>query len=228
MKVIIIGLGNFGTSLAQKLTKLGHEVIGVDNQMSKVEALKESITHTVCLNCADQNAATYLPLKDTDLVIVAIGEDQGANILVTALMKQMKVKRLISRAISLLHQTILEAMGVDEIVHPEEETAERWAKKLNTIGIIDSFDLAGEYSIVEATVPKQFVGKTLMESGIRRKYNVIVLTTIKVTQGKNLLGIFKKSPNVQGIASPETVLHKDDILILFGNNRDIQQVLKLE
>ncbi|MBN1200063.1 MAG: TrkA family potassium uptake protein [Bacteroidales bacterium] len=228
MKVIIIGLGNFGRSLAQKLTLMGHEVIGVDNQMVKVETLKESITHTVCLDCTDQHAVGYLPLKETDLVVVAIGEDQGSNILATALLKQLKVKRLISRAISVLHQTILEAMGVDEIVHPEEETAERWAKKINNIGIIDSFDLANEYSIVEAKVPEQLAGMTLAQAGLRRKYNVIILTTIKVTQGKNLLGIFRKSHKVQGIASPETLFEKDDILVLFGKNEDIQRMIRLE
>jgi trk system potassium uptake protein TrkA len=226
MKIIIIGLGNFGSSLAQKLTLLGHEVIGVDHQMAKVENLKESISHTVCMNCADQHAAEYLPLKDTDLVIVAIGEDQGSNILVTALMKQLKVKRLISRAISPLHQTILEAIEVDDIVHPEQESAERWAKKINTLGVIDSFDLAGEYSIVEAIVPSQFIGKNLKDSGIRKKYNVIVLTTITVTKGGNLFGMFRKKLAVQGIATPETVLEKDDILVLFGHNKDIQRLLQ--
>lgn len=153
MKYIIIGLGNFGASLAQKLTSLGHEVIGVDNQMSKVEALKEKITHTICLDTTDEQAVGHLPLKECDVVMVCIGEDEGANILTTALMKQSEVKRLISRAVSPLHQTILEAMQVDEIVHPEEETAERWAKKLNIKGVVDSFELTGEFSIIEADIP---------------------------------------------------------------------------
>lgn len=70
-----------------------------------------------------------LPLKDTDIVLVAIGEDQGANIMTTAIIKNIGVKRLISRAINPLHEKVLQAIGVDEIIHPEEETAERWAKK---------------------------------------------------------------------------------------------------
>src|SRR5690606_15016867 len=143
MKYIIIGLGNFDSSLAQKLTRLGHEVIGVDNKLSKVEGLKEKITHTICLDATDEQAVGHLPLKECDVVMVCIGEDEGANILATALMKQSKVKRLISRAVSPLHETILEAMQVDEIVHPEEETAERWAKKLNMKGVVDSFNLPG-------------------------------------------------------------------------------------
>ena len=150
MKFIIIGLGNFGSSLAQKLTNSGHEVIGVDSKMSKVESLKEKITHAICLDSTDVNAVKHLPLEDSDIVMVCIGEDEGASILTTALMKQLNVKRLISRAVSPLHQTILEAMQVDEIVHPEEETAERWAKKLNIRGVVDSFELTGEYNIIES------------------------------------------------------------------------------
>ena len=153
MKYLIIGLGNFGASLAEKLTMNGNEVIGVDNSMSKVDALKEKISHTICMDATDSHAMSGLPIKDTDIVIVAIGEDQGANIVVTALLKNAEVKRLISRAINPLHETILQALGVDEIVHPEEETAERWAKKLCLCGLVDSFELNKEYSIVEANVP---------------------------------------------------------------------------
>ena len=156
MKYIIIGLGNFGSSLAQKLTEKGNEVIGVDVKMDKVEALKDKITHAICLDSTDINAVSNLPLNDTDIVIVAIGEDKGALIMATALMKQLKVKRLISRAVSPLQEMVLEAIGVDEIIHPEEETAERWAKKLNLQGVIDSFELTGHYSVVEIVVPKKY------------------------------------------------------------------------
>ncbi len=226
MKCIIIGLGVFGSSLAEKLTRLGHEVIGVDNQMGKVEALKGKVTHSICLNSTDPHAVSSLPLKDTDIVIVGIGEDQGANILTTALMKQMKVKRLISRAISPLHGTILETMGVEEIVRPEEESADRWAKKLNIKGVIDSFELVGEKNIIEAVVPRRFVGKTLEQLGIRRDYNVIVLTTIKITEEKNIFGISRKITRAQEVASSKTLLGEGDIMVLYGNIRDIEALLK--
>lgn len=225
MKYIIIGLGNFGSSLAQKLTQLGHEVIGVDNKMSKVEALKEKITHTICLNTTDEQAVEHLPLKECDIVMVCIGEDEGANILTTALMKQSKVKRLISRAVSPLHETILEAMQVDEIVHPEEETAERWAKKLNISGVVDSFDLPGDFSIVEANVPDHLNGLTLEEAALNRKYNVIVLTTIERKDIKNNIGVSKKSLQVRGVASSDTLLDKGDLMVIYGRTSDIQMLL---
>lgn len=226
MKYIIIGLGNFGASLAEKLTSMGNEVIGVDVNMNKVAAIKDKITHAVNLDSTDIAAVSNLPLKDTDVVIVGIGEDQGANIMATALMKQLNVKRLISRAISSLQEMVLEAMGVDEIIHPEEETAERWSKKLNLHGVVDSFEVNWEFSIIETTIPKEYDGKTLQEIGLKRNYNIIVLSTIKITKEKNKLGAEKEVTNVQGVASAETVLYQGDIMVLYGHNKSIKKLLK--
>ena len=226
MKYVILGLGNFGSSLAQKLVGMGHEVIGVDHEMDKVNALKEQITNTICLDITDQQAITNLPLHDADIVMVCIGEDQGANIMATALMKQAGVNRLIARAVSPLHETILEAMHVDEIIHPEEETAERWANKLNIRGVVDSYELTDEYSIVKAKVPEAFVGKTLEELSLRKDYNVLVLTTIKEVEEKNRLGITRKVNQVQGVASSGTRLEEDDIIVLYGEIDHIQKLLK--
>jgi trk system potassium uptake protein len=226
MKYIIIGLGNFGASLAEKLTRIGHEVIGVDNDMSKVEAVKEVITHSICLDCTDAHAVNHLPLNDTDAVLVCIGENQGANVMATALMKKMNVKRLISRAVSPLHQTILEAMGVDEIVHPEQESASRWAKRLNIAGVVDSFELNEEYSIVESKVPAKFVGQTVLEIGFKKKYDVVVLTTIKQEVQKNMLGAKTTVMKVQGVASSKTVIEKDDIMVIYGNIKNIEKLLE--
>jgi trk system potassium uptake protein len=226
MKYIIVGLGNFGASLAEKLTQNGNEVIGIDTSMSKVEALKEKISHAICMDATDMYTVSGLPLKETDIVIVAIGEDQGANIVVTALFKNLQVKRLISRAINPLHENILQALGVDEIVHPEEETAERWAKKLCLCGLVDSFAVSEEYSIVEANLPNQYEGKTVKEINFREKYNLLILTTIKNTEVKSIVGRNKMISKVQGVASPDLMLELNDILVLYGSNKDIQKFLK--
>lgn len=226
MKYIILGLGNFGASLAEKLTGMGNEVIGVDTSMSKVEALKDKITHVVNLDSTDITAVSNLPLDETDIVVVAIGEDKGANILATALMKQLKVKRLISRAVSPLQEMVLEAMGVDEIIHPEEETAERWSKKLNLHGVVDSFEVNRDYSIIETSIPDEYDGRTLTDIGLKRKYEIIVLTTMKITHEKNALGADVKVATVQGVGSAETVLHKGDIMVLYGHNKNIKKLLK--
>ncbi|MFO7754824.1 MAG: TrkA family potassium uptake protein [Bacteroidales bacterium] len=225
MKYIIIGLGNFGASLAEKLTQAGHEVIGVDNDMDKVEAYKTNITHTINLDCRIQQAAEHLPLKDTDVVIVCIGEDEGANLMVTALMKHLEVKRLISRAISPLHETVLEAMGIKEIIHPEKETADRWTKKLTITGVVDSFSLSGDYGIIEATVPERIVGKKLGDMDLINDYGILVMTIIKVFEKKNMIGVSREVTEVQGVASSETLLEKDDILVIYGRIKNIKQFL---
>ena len=226
MKFIIIGLGNFGSSIAEKLTAMGHEIFGVDNDINKVEAMKGKLTYAMCLDCSDQQAISNLPLKDSDVVMVCIGEDEGANLMTTALMKKMKVKRLISRAVNPLHETILDAMDIEEIVHPEQETAERWANKLDFPGIIDSFELSREYSLVEAIIPKRFINKKLGEIRFRRNHNILLLSVMKHQEETNIIGGKRKVNVPQGVASSETLLKEGDIAVFFGKLKDIQSVLK--
>lgn len=226
MKYIVIGLGNFGASLAQKLTEQGNEVIGIDTSMAKVDAYKEKISHTICMDATDEFTVSGLPLKDTDIVLVAIGEDQGANIMTTAIFKNFEVKRLISRAINPLHEKVLQALGVDEIVHPEEETAERWAKKLCLKNVVDSFELNDDYSIIEANAPDDYIGKTVREVGFRKEFNLLVLTIIKKVQVKSILGKTKTETQVQGVVSADNVIEANDILVLYGSNKDLQIFLK--
>lgn len=228
MKYIVVGLGSFGASLSEKLTEQGNEVIAIDTNMNRVENYKERISHTICMDATDEFTVSGLPLKDTDMVIVAIGEDKGANIMATALFKNFQVKRLISRSIDELHEKVLHAIGVDEIVHPEEESAERWAKKLCLKGVVDSFELNDDYSIVEVDVPAKLHGKTIMESNIREQYNLLVLTTIANTEERAIVGKTRNVTEVKGVASPKTLLSKDDIIVVYGSNRDIKKFLKDE
>lgn len=226
MKFIIIGLGNFGGSLAEKLTQQGNEVIGVDSRADKVNLLKEKLSHAICMNATDQSAIEHLPLKNTDVVMVCIGEDEGANIMVTANFKNLGVKRLISRAINPLHENVLQAIGVNEIVRPEGESAERWAKKLCLRGVIDSFELNKNYSIVEIMVPAQCIGKTIEQVKFRENYNILVLTTIKNTEEESYLGKSKMVAKVQGIPEPGTVLNEGEIIVIYGSNEDLQRFAK--
>lgn len=180
------------------------------------------------MDSTDEFTVSGLPLRDTDIVIIAIGEDQGANVMTTALFKNLEVKRLISRAINPLHEKVLLAIGVDEIVHPEEETAERWAKKLCLNNVVDSFELTEDYSILEVNVPLVYVNKTLKEIGFRKNYNLLVLTTIKKVEVKSFLGNSMVESRVQGVAKPDLLLEADDIIVLYGSNKDLQNFLKLK
>lgn len=227
MKFIIIGLGNFGASLAMKLTAQGNEVIGVDIKHERITALKEHITHTIAIDASDPTAFNSLPLKNTDVVIVAIGENEGANIMVTALCKEAEVKRLISRAVNNLHEKVLNAIGVSEIVHPEEETAERWSKKLCLTGLVDSFELNANYSIVEAVIPEKYIGRSIQEIGFREHYDILVLTILKKTERDSLIGKSRIVTTVlHGIPKPDTVLQQGEIIVIYGDNRNIKAFLK--
>lgn len=228
MKYIIVGIGNFGGYLAKRLTNLGHEVIGIDTSESKIEMIKNSITHSIVMDATDQAAVKNLPLKDTDVVIIAIGEDIGASIMSTAIFKQLKSKRIIARAINDLHETVIQAIGVDEIIHPEEETADRLSKRLEMKGVLDSLEISDEYNIVEVKVPKRYVEMTVAEADIRKEYFLNILTIIKIEQKKNLLGINTPHKNVIGVVTPEYKFDAADILLLFGKIKNIQDFLSLE
>lgn len=226
MKIIIIGLGNFGEALGIKMTKLGHEIIGVDNRMDKVEALRDKLSYTICMDATEETAISKLPLSNTDIVIVSIGEDEGANIMATALFKNKNVKRLISRSINTLHETVLEAIGITEIIRPEAESAERWTKKLNVSGVVDSFALNETYSIIEVETPKNLVGKSFEEIQFKNNYNILVMTIIQRKSEASFLGQRKMIADVKGFPSSKTVIEDKDVLVIYGANDDIYKFLK--
>lgn len=218
MKYIVFGLGNFGGSLCSTLTSMGHEVIGVDKRMEKVESFKDVVTHTICLDSTDIQAVSSLPLSDADAVIVAIGEDEGASIMTTALLKQLEVKRIIGRAVSTLQTTVMKAMGVHEITRPEQTSAIRLAKRLNFKGVVDSFEISDEHNIIEIKTPAKYIGKTLSEAELRKNYNITVLTTIRED-------VKKGQKRISGVATAETLLEEDDILVIFGELTDLKKML---
>lgn len=228
MKFIVIGLGNFGSSVAKLLHNAGHEVIGVDRRQEKAEALKDHLSHTIALDSTDPLAVGMLPLKTADICIVAIGENEGASIMTTALLKQYKAKRIISRAVSALHETVLEAMEITEIVHPEEESAERLAKKLHIKGVIDSFRLSDNFNVIEAEVPVEFVGQTIQEINFRDKHNVVLLTLIRHTEKRSVIGVVRSQNEVLGVLPYDTILEKGDIMVIFGSMKDVQKILDKE
>lgn len=225
MKYIVLGLGHFGRSLAIRLTEMGHEVIGVDVKLTLVEQFKDQITHTVCLDTTDRESVRSLPLKDSDAVIVGIGEDGGASILTTALLKQLQVKRIIGRVISDLQKTVLEAMDIAEYVMPEEEAATRLAMRLDNIDIVDSFQVSDKYSIIETKVPAKYIGLSLQEANLTNIYKVIVLTTLRGQVGTTLSQNRLKR-EATGIAKSDTILQEGDVLVLFGEMADIMRLIR--
>ena len=156
MKYIIIGLGNYGGGLAEELMAIGHEVIGVDQNEGRVDNLKDKITTAFVLDATDELALETLPLREIDVVIVAIGENFGASIRVVALLKQKKVKRIYARAIDGVHRSVLEAFGLERILTPEEDAARGLVHLLEFGADIETFRVDSNYYVVNFTVPEKF------------------------------------------------------------------------
>lgn len=226
MKYIIAGLGSFGSSLGIALTSQGHEVIGIDSSMQKVEAYKEVISHTICMSATDEYTVKGLPIIDTDIVVIAIGEDQGANVMATALFKTLKAKRLISRSINPLHETVLQAIGVDDIFHPEKESAMRWAKRLSLRYFVDSFELSDDFSIIEIIIPESLIGKPVAALQLEHKFKIKLLSTMRYEHYVDSFGRPQSKPSIQGLAAPEQILQAEDVLVVYGANKHINQFLR--
>ncbi|MEY3052012.1 MAG: hypothetical protein RLY31_1797 [Bacteroidota bacterium] len=224
MKFIIIGLGNFGASLGLELADMGHEVLGVDRNMEKVELLKHRLPEVQCLDTSQKLAHTNLPIDKVDVVIVTIGEDEGGSILTTALVIKGKPKRLIGRSISDLHTEVLKAMGVQEIIHPEQEAAKHLAQSLSDKSVIDSFEISDDYAIYEIKVPTHLVGRTIGEVDFRNRYEVNIVTIIRNIAKENILGMLREKKESIGIVRPEEPLLQDDVLVVFCNRRSLARL----
>jgi trk system potassium uptake protein TrkA len=224
MKIIIFGLGNFGMSLALNLTESGNEVIGVDKQIEKVNLVKDKIAHAICLDSTNELAYQALPVKHTDLAVVAIGENEGAAIITTAIVKKLSKAKVISRSLSPIHDTVLQAMGIDFIVHPEMEAAEKLTYKINLKNVVDNYKVDDNYSITEIKIPESFIGKTLGELDIRNRFGLNVITFLRKKERKNMLGVTTSIREVVGVPSPETQFEKDDVMVVFGLNDKIAKL----
>ncbi len=223
MKIIVFGIGNFGMSLSLSLTETGNEVIAIDKQMDKINLVKDKISHAICMDSTNELAYEAVPLKDADKVIVAIGENEGAAIITTAIIKKLCNAKIISRALSPIHDTVLEAMGIHSIVHPEQDSADRLTKQINFKSTLENYQLDHNHTISEVRAKKEFFGKTLHELDSIDTYHLTLITIIRNIEKKNLMGKKRIIKETIGRTSPNTVVLEGDILVVFGNNKDIEK-----
>lgn len=226
MKFIVFGLGNYGAALSGKLVTLGHEVVGVDKKIELVEKLNHQITHAIAMDATSPDAIKGLPLKDVDAVINAIGEDEGVNIMATALLVQNGVKRIICRVTSPLQQTVLEAMNIKEFVYPEGDSAERMAYKLDLKGVTDSFKISDKFKLIEIELPKRYENQKLMDIYFLEKYHIQPVTIVREMQSRNILGTVRTTRVVQGVLTPDTILQRGDKLLLFGDVVNLERFME--
>ncbi len=226
-KFAVIGMGIFGSHLAVELAKRGAEVLAIDNDLDKLDDVKDKVTVTVRLDSTDETALRNQKLDEFDAVITAMGDSFEASILTVALLQQIGVQRIIVRGTTSIHKKILNHLGITEIILPSEEAADRLAGSLSIEKIIDSFALTSEYTIVEAEAPKTFIGKNLLVLDLPAKYGISIITIKRRESHNRLLGFRKKEfENIIGIPQPETIIQPNDILILFGKQKDIESILK--
>ena len=222
MKVIVFGLGNFGMSLSLSLTETGNEVIGIDKQIDKINLVKDKISHAICMDSTNELAYDAVPLKDADKVVVAIGENEGAAIITTAIIKKLSDVKIISRALSPIHDTVLEAMGIYSIIHPEQDSADRLTKQINFKSTLENYQLDNNFTISEVKAKKEFYGKTLEELDSIDKYHLTLITIIRNKEKRNLIGKKTTVKETIGRPSPETIIEDGDVLVVYGNNKDIE------
>ena len=226
MKFIVFGLGTFGASLSRELVQLGHEVVAVDQRLEVVDKYKHTITQAIALDATDKEAVGQLPVKDVDAAIVGIGENEGANIMTAALLKQLGVKRIICRLTSPLQKIVLEAMDLQEFVNPEASAAERLALKLDLPGVIESFQISPDYRLLEVGIPQRYISRTINELDLAKKYCLVLVTILKRVQTKTHFGQNKSELKVMGIVPPETKLEREDVLLLFGAPSDLERFIE--
>ena len=210
----VIGLGRFGTSMALTLIEEGFNVLGIDRDRALVQRMADRVTRAVALDTTDEQALRAVDITSFDTVIVAIGTDFESNLLTTVGLKNLGVKTVICKAMTERQRKILLLVGADQVVLPEHEAGRRLAHSLTVPGVIDLLDLGPGYSVAEVRVPKKLVGQTLVDSDMRRGFNLMVLA---VKRG------------VETVVTPTAMftLSKEDTLVVVGATKDIHRFNEL-
>ncbi len=220
MRYIIIGLGNYGGVLAEELSALGHEVIGVDSNESKVDQIKDKVATSFIIDATDEQALSILPLRSVDVVIVAIGENFGASVKVVALLKKSGVEHIYARAVDDVHRTVLEAFNLDSILFPEKEAARNLVQLLDLKVNVESFKIDKEHYIMKFNIPKCFWGYKISDISLDREFNLTIVSLIKGQRVFNALGVSVMSRGVVNEFDSDYLLSENDQLVCYGKYKD--------
>src|SRR6056297_1255874 len=212
---VIIGCGRFGSAVAQELTKLGREVMIVDVDQDVVQNMSNIVTYAVQADVTDANTVKTLGIGNFDTAIVTMGANIQGSMLATLLVKETGVKEVISKAQSKVHSQILYKIGADRVIFPEREMGIRLAKNLVSKNVLEFIELSEDYSVIELRVTDDWIGKTLEELDMRKKYGVNVVAI------KNLNDV-----NISVLGSYE--IQENDRLVVIGQNENLNQFEKKE
>ena len=215
-RVGIIGAGRFGLSLAEALAETGIEVLLIDRNNALVQAAIKKVTWAVQCDATSANALESAGISECDTVVVAIGSNVEASMLVTANCKELGIKTVISKATSEIHGKILDKLGADHVVYPDRESAHRLARSITEHNAYDLLEISEGLSLAEIDVPEACVGKTLAEADLRKKSGVTVLCIRRPDPKNNRkpLQIIIPNPN-------NDAFEAEDKLIVFGTTSGI-------
>ncbi len=213
-EILIVGLGRFGSAAATSLMNLGQDVIGVDCDPKLVQRHAQSVTEAIEVDATDIDAMRLIGAEEVQTAVVAIGNDIEASILAASVLLELGVPRVWAKAVSDRHGRILERLGVHRVVFPERDMGDRVAHGL--VGLTLDFVLIGaDFAMAETTAPKEALGRSLAEVGLRSRYDVTVVCT-KAPGGRFTL------------TGPDTVLQPDDILLVIGEKENVERFSQLD
>lgn len=208
--VLLIGLGRFGKYIAMKLHELGHEVMGVDENEERVDDAMPYVTNGQIGDSTNEALLRSLGVKNYDVCIVTIGGDFQSSLETTCLLKELGAQKVVSRAEQDVQAKFLLRNGADEIIYPEKQLATWAAIRYSSDHILDYIELGDSCSIFEVSVPSAWVGKSVVEIDIRRKYNVNIVAT-------------KKNGKINAVVTADTVLSGDETLLVLGEYKAMRK-----
>lgn len=208
--ILLIGLGRFGRHIAMKLDELNHQVMAVDIDESRVDAVLPYVTNAQIGDGTNEEFLSSLGVRNYDVCIVAIGDNFQSSLETTSLLKELGAKLVVSRASRDVHAKFLLRNGADEIIYPEKQIAEWTAIRYSADHIFDYIELDETHAIYEISVPNTWIGKTVGQLDIRKRYNV------------NIMAL--KENGVMNLSiSPDTEIRKDNTMFVLGSTKDIQK-----
>ena len=212
----MLGMGTFGTALARKLAANGCQVIGVDSCRERLEAVKNEIHECVVGDCTDREVLENLPLRDVSAVFISLGETISLSLLATLHVKELGARQVVVKGVTKEHGKILEHLGVDRVVFPEEEVARQLADKMTWPNVLDFLPIDPDYSVAEVAMPGSLSGKTLAEANLRTAIGVHVMGIKDVLTGK-----FEMFPDGR------RKLMDDQVLLVVGRAEELQALRDL-
>ena len=212
--ILLVGVGNFGKHIARKFNELGHDVMAIDQNEERINAVMPLVTNAQIGDSTNEDFLRTLGVDNYDVCIVTIGGDFQSSLETTSLLKELGAKKVVSRAERDGQAKFLLRNGADEIVYPEKQLASWMGIRYSADHILDYIELDGEHAIFEVTVPKEWIGMTVGQLDIRRKYKI------------NIMGI-KKNGRFSVSITPDTVLTEDKTLMVVGEYKALQKCFRI-